>query len=141
MHEPTPDVGTSAGSDQGDLPGSAWSDRPTTVNYDRGAERRAESFKSVQITYIVVGLVEALLLVRLILRVLQVNVQTGFAHGVYGVTALLVAPFVGLFATAQPQGAGIEPHTLLALVVYAIVGWLLTRAAWVLFGDDRLAAP
>jgi hypothetical protein len=41
----------------------------------------------------------------------------------------------------QPQSEGIEPYTVLALVVYAITGWLLTRAAWVLFGDDRLTAP
>lgn len=140
MHDPSPEVGTSAGSAQGDLLDSA-TDRPTTMNYDRGAERRAESFKSVQFTYILVGLVEALLLVRLVLRALQADVETGLAQGVYGVTALLVAPFVGLFTTAQPQGAGIEPYTLLALVVYAITGWLLTRAAWVLFGDDRLTAP
>ena len=139
MHDPTQEAGTSAGSSQGDLPGSV-AGRPTTMNYDRGAERRAESFKSVQFTYILVGLIEALLLARLVLRALQADVETGLVQVIYGVTAPLVAPFVGLF-TAQPPSGGIEPYTVLALVVYAITGWLLTRAAWVLFGDDRLTAP
>ncbi len=139
MHDPNPEVEASTRSAHSDVPGSAR-DRPTTRNYDRGAERRAESFKSVQFTYILVGLIEALLLGRLVLRAVQADVESGLAGIIFGVSALLVAPFVGLF-TAQPQSGGIEPYTVLALVVYAITGWLLTRAAWVLFGDDRLTAP
>ncbi len=139
MHDPSQEAGTSTGSAQGDLPGLV-TNYPRTMNEDRGAERRAESFKSVQFTYILVGLIEALLLGRLVLRAVQADVEAGLAGIIFGVSALLVAPFVGLF-TAQPQSGGIEPYTVLALVVYAITGWLLTRAAWVLFGDDRLTAP
>jgi hypothetical protein len=38
-----------------------------------------------------------------------------------------------------PNGAALELHTLLALVIYAAVGWVLARVVWLLFGETRSA--
>ena len=96
--------------------------------------------KLTQTIYLLFGLIEVLLLVRFVLKALAANAEVGFAQVVYGVTGPLVAPFLGLFgASPAVTGAALEPYTLLALVVYAAVGWLLARIVWLLFGETRSA--
>src|SRR5207248_659392 len=76
-----------------------------------------------------------------VLKALGANAEAGFAQLMYGVTGPLVAPFRGLFDTPQAaSGAVLEMHTLIALVIYAMVAWLLMRAAWLAFGEGRSAS-
>lgn len=115
-------------------------DRTQATTYDPYAGRRATSFKLIRAIYLIFGLIEALLLIRFVLKALGANAEAGFAQLTYGITGPLVAPFLGLFGTPQAAGgAALEPHTLVALVVYALVAWLLARAAWLLFGEGRSA--
>ena len=67
------------------------------------------------------------------------NPTAGFAQLVYGVTAPLLAPFVGLFGSPQAGGSVLEIHSIAALVVYALIAWLLARVAWLVFGESRSA--
>jgi hypothetical protein len=51
---------------------------------------------------------------------------------------VLVGPFVGLFGAPQITSvAPLEVSTLIALLVYAAIGWILARAAWLIFGESR----
>ncbi len=93
----------------------------------------------MQAIYLIFGIIEALLVIRLVLRVLGANPAAGFAQFVYGVTAPFLAPFVGLFGSPQAGGSVLEIHTIVALVVYALVAWLLARLAWLLLGETRSA--
>jgi hypothetical protein len=105
-------------------------------NTEWSAPRRAGSGRLVQAVYLVFGLLEALLLIRFVLRALGANADAGFAQAIYGVTGVLIAPFVGLFGTAQvASGPAFELHTLIALLVYGALGWLLARTAWLIVGD------
>jgi hypothetical protein len=55
--------------------------------------------------------------------------------------APLVAPFVGLFGTPQvASGPALELHTLVALLVYAAVAWLVARPTWLIVGESRSAS-
>jgi hypothetical protein len=115
-------------------------DRTQTTTYDPYAGRRAMSIKLTQAIYLIFGLIEALLLIRFVLKALAADAEAGFAQFIYGMTAPLVAPFLGLFGTPQAaSGATLEVHTLIALVIYALIAWLLARAAWLLFGEGRSA--
>ena len=79
-----------------------------------------------------------MLLIRFFLRALAANADAGFAQAIYAVTGVLVGPFIGLFGTPQiATGAALELSTLVALIVYAAIGWLLARAAWLIFGESR----
>ncbi len=79
-----------------------------------------------------------MLLIRFFLRALAANAEAGFAQAVYAMTGVLAAPFNGLFGTPQiTTGAALEVSTLVALLVYAAIGWGLARAAWLLFGESR----
>ncbi len=116
-------------------------DRTEATTYDPYASRRATSIKLVRAIYLVFGLIEALLLIRFVLKVLGANAEAGFAQLIYGMTGMLVAPFVGLFGTPQAaSGATLEFHTLIALVIYALVAWLLAKGAWLMFGEGRSAS-
>ena len=115
-------------------------DRTEATTYDPYADRRATSTKITRTIYLLFGLIEALLLIRFALKALGANAEAGFAQLVYGITGPLVAPFLGLFGTPATGGAALEVHTLIALVIYALVAWLLVRAAWLMFGEARSAS-
>jgi hypothetical protein len=74
-----------------------------------------------------------------VLKALGANPSAGFAQFIYGITNVLVAPFVGLFGSPQAQGSVLELNSIIALVVYALVAWLLGRLAWILVGETRSA--
>jgi hypothetical protein len=99
------------------------------------------SIKLVRTIYLIFGVVEVLLLIRFVLKGLGANAEAGFAQFIYGITGPLVAPFLGLFGTPQgASGAVLELHTLIALVIYGLVAWLLARGAWLMFGEGRTAS-
>ena len=116
-------------------------DRTQATTYDPYAGRRAMSTKLVRAIYLVFGVIEAVLLIRFVLKALGANTEAGFAQLIYGITGPFVAPFLGLFGTPQAaSGATLELHTLIGLVVYALAAWLLARGAWLVFGEGRSAS-
>lgn len=118
---------------------AAASDRTAATAYDPYAGRRHASYRLVQAIYVVFGIIEALIAIRLVLRALGANPDAGFAQFIYGVTAPLVAPFVGLFGNPQAGSSVLELHSIMALVVYALVAWLLGKLAFLIFGETRSA--
>jgi hypothetical protein len=114
-------------------------DRTAATAYDPYATRRQAAYRLVQAIYLVFGIVEALIAIRLVLRALGANPNAGFAQLVYGLTAPLVAPFVGLFGSPQAGGSVLELQSIVALVVYALLAWGLGKLAWLLFGETRSA--
>jgi hypothetical protein len=120
-------------------PPAAVVDRTAATAYDPYAGRRQASSRLVQAIYLLFGVMEALLAIRLVLRALGANPDAGFAQFVYGLTAPLVAPFAGLFGNPQAGGSALELHTIVALVVYALLAWLLGKLAWLLVGETRSA--
>jgi YggT family protein len=120
---------------------SVATDRTEATTYDPYASRRAMSIKLTRAIYLIFGVIEVLLLIRFVLKALGANAGAGFAQLIYGITGPLVAPFLGLFGTPQAAGgATLELHTLIGLVIYALVAWLLARAAWLAFGEGRSAS-
>lgn len=114
-------------------------DHTTATAYDPYASRRQAGERIVQIIYLLFGIVEALIAIRVVLRALGANPQAGFAQLVYGLSAPLVAPFAGLFGNPQYSGSVLEIHSIVALVVYALLAWLVAKLAWLLFGEARSA--
>lgn len=114
-------------------------DQVEATAYDPYAGRRRSTHKVVQAIYLVFGVIETLIVIRLVLKLLGANPDAGFAAFIYGVTAPLVAPFVGLFGTAQAGGSVLEPHSIVALIIYALVAWLVAKIIWLLLGETRSA--
>ena len=82
------------------------------------------------IIYLVLSVVDGLIAIQFVLKLLAANPEAGFARLVYGVTAPLVAPFVGLLGNpASGSGNQFEVTSLAAMAVYALGAWLLVRIA------------
>ncbi len=83
--------------------------------------------RAAQITYLVLGVVEALIITRVILKLLAANPEAGFVRFIYNVSAPLVAPFQGIFPTPVTQNSVLELSALVAIAVYAVIAWALVR--------------
>jgi uncharacterized protein YggT (Ycf19 family) len=81
----------------------------------------------VQLVYLVFGVVESLIGLRVLLKLLAANPDAGFARFIYDVTAPLVALFRGIFTTPQSDGSVLELSSLLAIAIYALVAYLIVR--------------
>src|SRR5258708_8501966 len=113
--------------------------RVESVAYDPYATRRLAGHRTVQLVYWIFGLIEGLILIRFIFKALGANPSAGFAQFIYGITAPLVAPFYGLFGNPSAQGSVLELHSLVALIVYALLAWLIAKLIWIVAGETRSA--
>ncbi len=86
------------------------------------------AFRIANVIYVIFGIIIALLIIRIVLKALAANAGAGFTSFIYGVTGPLVAPFQGIFATPQTNnGSVFEFSSVVAIVVYALIGWALVR--------------
>lgn len=102
------------------------------------ANQNSSVARIVNIIYFLFAALEVLLLVRVVLHLIGVNAENGFASFIYGASA----PFVSLFASLVPNPAlggtsVLEITTLIAMVVWAIAGWLLGRLVWLVMSRPR----
>ena len=83
--------------------------------------------------WLVLGIVEVLLVFRLVLKLLGANPNSGFVSFVYSVSGPLNAPFRGIFSTPTAQGnittSVFETSTVVAIIVYAIIAWGIVKLA------------
>ncbi len=75
------------------------------------------------VVYYILNIIEALLVIRFILKLLGANAASGFVSGIYAVTEPLMAPFRGIFATPSAQGSVLEWSTIIAMIIYALVAY------------------
>ena len=69
------------------------------------------------------GFIEVLIAVRFVLKILDANADTAFVRLVYDASAVFMAPFNAVFATQRFAGARVEWSALVAIAVYALIGW------------------
>ncbi len=107
-------------------------DDEEVVVRDEYAETSRES--SDQTTVILVNLVRiaygflaVMLALRMFLSLFAANTTNSFAVFVYSFTRPFVRPFQGLFGvdTLSAGGSRFEIETLVAIIVYGLVAWLL----------------
>lgn len=74
---------------------------------------------------LVFAVLEVLLTFRFAFLLGGANAANGFVDFVYDATDGLVAPFEGIFATRSVDGGVLEPASVIAVVVYALVAALI----------------
>jgi|AntRauTorcE11897_2_1112592.scaffolds.fasta_scaffold01759_6 uncharacterized protein YggT (Ycf19 family) len=74
---------------------------------------------------IILTVVEAFLIFRLVLKLLGANQSAEFVQWIYQTSAPLLVPFEGIFPTVVESGVVVEMSTLFAIMVYAVIGYLL----------------
>ena len=108
-------------------------------------KRVATSSQTVEyLIYFIFGLLEILLAFRLVLKLLGANAGSTFVSLIYGLTGVFILPFEGIFRKGITQGietvSVLEPSTLVALLVYAVIGWGIVKLIRILSGEQQPAA-
>ena len=84
-------------------------------------------YRGTQIVWYILGILEALLAFRLILKLLAANPTAGFSKFIYSVSYPFAAPFLNVFNATKIEGNIFEWTTLLAMLVYALIAWGLVK--------------
>lgn len=100
-------------------------ERPARVV--RTVDSRGDYYQAGNIVYVIFGLLELLLGLRFVFLLLGANAGSSFASFVYAVTGPLVAPFNGIFGAPSIARSTFDPATLVAMLVYAVIGWAILR--------------
>jgi hypothetical protein len=100
-------------------------------------EQRVATFKLTQLVWLLFGLLEALLALRVVLKLIGANPGNPFAALVYGITQIFLWPFFGLTGTPAAGGMVLEVPTIIAMFVYALAAWAIAKLVWVLLYRPR----
>ena len=100
---------------------------------DKVAERREILFKVVQFIWLLGGALEALIGLRILLKFFAANPNTGFAQIVYGLSNLFLWPFANLTVNPALNGLVLELTSMIAMIVYGLLVWILVQVIWVMF--------
>ena len=112
----------------------------TTSQRDPGLERRIATFKITYVIWLVLGLLEALIGLRILLKLMAANPANPFAMLVYNFSYIFVFPFLTLTATPTASGIVLEIGSFIAMGVYALLFWAIERLVWVILYRPRQAA-
>ena len=98
------------------------------------------SFTVKRIIYYILGVLEVLLAIRLMFKLLGANPSSSFVSYVYAISQGLLVPFNAIFRSAATQGiettAILEPGTIIAMVVYALIAWGFVKLIVIMRGRN-----
>jgi hypothetical protein len=101
--------------------------------HDVACEQRLGLARFIQIVWLFFGVVEGLIGLRVLLKLIGANPDNAFAGFIYGAAGLFAGPFVTLTGSPASGGMVLEIPSLLAMLVYALLGWVIVRVARVLW--------
>lgn len=80
-------------------------------------------FRTYQVIWYILGIIEVVLAFRVILKLLGASIQSGFTSFIYGVSSPFALPFAGILRTSASSGMVLEWSTLIAMAVYAVLAY------------------
>ena len=81
------------------------------------------NFRAAAVVGFIVGVVDILIAARFLGKLLGASAQSAFVNFIYQVSAVMVAPFTGIFGDTGTKTNTFETASLVAIVVYAVIGW------------------
>jgi uncharacterized protein YggT (Ycf19 family) len=81
------------------------------------------NFRAVAVVGFVVGVIDIIIAARFLGKLLGASSQSAFVTFIYNVSSPLVAPFKGIFGNGGSSANSFETASLVAMVVYAVIGW------------------
>ncbi|HSM55451.1 MAG TPA: YggT family protein [Candidatus Sulfomarinibacteraceae bacterium] len=104
---------------------------------DVGAEREATLSRISGLIWLLTGVLEFGIGLRVLLKLMAANPNAPFVNLVYSVTDLFLWPFLGLTVTPQANGMVLEFSSIIAMVVYAVLAWIVVRLLWLIASPSR----
>lgn len=104
---------------------------------DVGAEREAALSRVTGLIWLLTGILEFAIGLRVLLKLISANPNAPFVNLVYSVTDLFLWPFLGLTVTPQANGMVLEFSSIIAMIVYAVLAWIIVRLLWLVASPSR----
>lgn len=116
-------------------------DNGETVISTTRAANATNSETTEYIIYFIFGVVEALLALRLLLKLAGASLTSSFVGLIYGITGIFIAPFEGIFRRAFTAGiettSVLEPSTIVAMVIYSILALGIVKLVRIYSGKQQ----
>lgn len=103
------------------------------VVHNANLEHREALYKVSQFIWLLFGALEALIGIRVILLLIGANPASWFTQFVYQLSELFLWPFRNIVANPAFGNSVLEITSLIAMIVYPLIGWAIVRLIWVLF--------
>jgi len=103
------------------------------------SDQRSFVVKLTQLVWLLFGILEALIGLRVILKLIAANPNSPFAALVYQLSGLFVWPFSGLTRTPAAAGMVLDIPSIIAMLVYAVVAWVIVRLIWIVLDQPSRA--
>lgn len=108
-----------------------------SVQREPERELRIFTFKATQVVWLLFGILETLIALRILLKLIGANPGSPIAALIYAFTDLFLFPFAGLTVTPAAGGMVLEISSLFAMLIYALVAWAVERVIWLVFYRPR----
>jgi hypothetical protein len=100
-------------------------------------EQRIFTFKATQLIWLLFGILEALIALRIGLKLIGANPASPIVALIYGFTTLFLFPFEGLIGSPTAGSSVLELSSLFAMLIYALIAWAMERIVWLIFYRPR----
>jgi hypothetical protein len=104
-------------------PVSAPVSAPAPVEHGSIANQAAYNFRAAAVVGFIVGVIDVFVAARFLGKLLGASAQSAFVNFIYQVSSPMVAPFTGIFGNTGSKTNTFETASLVAIVVYAVIGW------------------
>jgi hypothetical protein len=108
-----------------------------SIQQEPEREQRIFTFKATQLIWLFLGILEALIVLRIGLKLIGANPASPIVALIYGVTYLFLFPFEGMVVTPSAGSMVLELSSLFAMLIYALIAWAVERTVWLLFYRPR----
>ena len=100
-------------------------------------EQRIFTFKVTQLIWLLFGILEALIALRIGLMLIGANPDSPIVALIYGFTNLFLFPFTGLIASPTAGNMVLELSSMFAMLIYGLIAWAMERTVWLIFYRPR----
>jgi hypothetical protein len=100
---------------------------PMAADDSEVVSRVTPARRAIDVIYLLFGIINGLLVIRLVLKLLGVNPDAPFTGFIYGLTNFLLAPFKGLLPAEVNGRSVFEPSVLIAIVVYVLLAFVIVK--------------
>jgi len=105
----------------------------TSSQQEPEREQRVFTFKATQLIWLLFGILEVLIALRIGLMLIGANPDSPIVALIYGFTHLFLFPFAGVVSSPTAGNFVLDLPAMFAMLVYALIAWALERIVWLIF--------
>jgi len=109
----------------------------TSAQREPEREQRIFTFKATELIWLLFGILEALIALRIGLKLIGANPGSPIVDLIYGFTNLFLFPFTGVVGSPAAGNMQLELSSMFAMLIYGLIAWALERIVWLIFYRPR----